>query len=406
MTAKEETRLFNFTLLVTGLGYFVDSFDAFLLNVIRMPSLKEMGLSGDDLTRAGVFILNCQVTGTLIGSLFWGIMGDRLGRKRALLGSILIYSIGQLLNAFVEDVNTYAAIRFIVGFGIAGEVGLGATLVAEIVRSTKRTFSLALFTALGLLGVVAASLSIEFVSWRTSCLIGGFGGLLVLFLRHRLFESPLFIALPKKDPHRGNFMDILADPQSLGKWLCCIFILAPNFFITGFLLTLAPEMAKAAGVEGPVKTNIALAFYFSFAVAGDLMGAWLSEKLQSRNIVIIFYLLANATLGAIYVRYTPHDVNSFYMLCAALGLFNLWAISTTAAVEQFSTQLRATVTTTSMNFARACLVPINLAFLGLKATHGVSNAAFIVGYVIFGLGYLAVFFLPDRFGRSLSKPAS
>ena len=401
MTATAQTRLVYLTLLITGLGYFIDSYDAFSFNIIRAASLGELGLSGDALTRAGVFILNCQVTGTLLGGIFWGMLGDRLGRKKALLGSILCYSAGMIANAFVHDVDIYAALRALVGFGIAGEVGLGATLVGEFATKTQRTYVLAFFTALGLTGVAAAALSVEIVSWRTTCMIGGIGGLLLLLLRSRLFESPLFEELAQRRRNDGSFLQILGHGASLKKWLCCIFILAPNFFVTGLLLTLAPELAKAAGVGAPVRANIALACYFTAAVAGDLLSGYLSERLRSRRRVLIAYLGANAVCALSYISFTPHSAAGFYALAFVFGLFNLWALATTAAIEQFPTPVRATVTTTSMNVARACLVPMNLAFLALKDS-GTAPAATAVGAGIFALGFIAALRLKESYGASLS----
>ncbi len=401
MLGSHEQKLFlNFTLFVTGLGYFVDSYDAFSFNMIRSASLGDLGVAPGDLTRVGVLILNCQVTGTLLGGIFWGMLGDRIGRKKALLGSILCYSTGMIANAFVHDTAAYAVVRALVGFGIAGEVGLGATLVAKIAKISKRTYSLALFTLLGLAGVTAAALSIEFVSWRTSCGLGGAGGLLLLGMRQRLFESPLFDALVKQNQNRSNFMDILRHGAALRKWLCCILILAPNFFVTGLLLTLAPEIAKAAHVEGAIQAHIALAFYFTAAVAGDLLSGYLSERWKSRRRVLLTYLAGNMICALIYVGFTPGSVTVFYCLCALFGLFNLWAIATTAAVEQFGTKIRATVTTTSMNFARACLVPMNLGFLFLKPL-GVTTAALSVGGVMFAAGLTAIWFLTETYGKSL-----
>src|SRR5580698_1672635 len=127
------TTAFNLTVLVTGLGYFIDTFDFFLYNSMRVISLTELGLSGYALTKAGIIILNCQIFGALIGSFFWGILGDKIGRKNALLGSILVYSLSMIANGFVHSTLLYAIVRFIIGFGVAGEVGLGATLVAETI---------------------------------------------------------------------------------------------------------------------------------------------------------------------------------------------------------------------------------------------------------------------------------
>jgi MFS family permease len=396
---KPEGTLYFFTLLVAGLGYFIDSYDAFLFNIVRSASLGDLGLSGEALTRAGVFILNCQVTGTLLGGLFWGLLGDRLGRKKALLGSILAYSAGMLANALVRDVNTYAMVRALVGFGIAGEVGLGATLVAEIVPARRRTFSLALFTALGLAGVAAAALGLEAFTWRQSCLLGCAGGLALLILRGKLFESPLFLELAERKRPGWRF-SAMPPVRDLFRWAGCALILMPNFFVTGLLLTLAPEMARAGGVSGPVAANIALAFYFTAAIAGDLLSAALSAAWNSRRYVLLLYLLGNAGCALIYVRFTPASAFGVYTLSALWGLFNLWAAAAAVAVEQFGTGSRATVTATSMNVARAGLVPMNLAFLALKPL-GVGVAALTVGGAVFGAGFSAALLLPENYHRRL-----
>lgn len=394
------TSILNLTVLITGLGYFVDSFDAFSFNVYRVKSLTDLGLAGDDLTNAGIFILNCQVAASLIGGIIWGVLGDKIGRKKALLGSILLYSIGMIASAMIESVDQYAAARALVGFGIAGEVGLGATLVAEVMQSTKRTYSLAFFTALGLLGVATAAISIEFIDWRTGYLAGGVAGFLLLFLRHKLFESPLFDDLFKENARRGRFQDILMHIPSLKRWLACIFILAPNFFVTGILLTLAPEITKAAGIVG-VKANIALAAYFTMSLAGDFGSAFFSEKIKSRKIPIFIFLLSLMCLSCVYIYNAPQSLNAFYVLCASFGVFNIWAIATITTTEQFPTHLRATVTTSSMNFARGCILPMNLGILYLKPLAGVSTAAFIVGGCIFALGFISLLSLKETFGEEL-----
>lgn len=207
---------------------------------MRVPSLTDLGLSGDDLTKTGIIILNCQISGALIGSFFWGILGDKVGRKSSLLSSILIYSLGMVANGFVQDPISYGIVRFIIGFGVAGEVGLGATLVAETIQSSKRSYSLMLFTIMGVLGVVVAGTSIEFVTWRVSCFLGGVLGLLLLLLRSMLFESRLFIENAKVNTRRGYLQDLLGNLKSLKKYISCIPILGANFFVTGILLTLAP----------------------------------------------------------------------------------------------------------------------------------------------------------------------
>ena len=222
--------VFNLTVIIAGLGYFIDTFDFFLYNSMRVVSLTELGLSGDALTKTGIIVLNCQIIGALIGSFIWGILGDKIGRKKALIGSIFIYSIGMIANGFVQSALSYEIIRFIIGFGVAGEVGLGATLVAETIPADKRSYALMLFTALGVLGVTAAGLSIEFVSWRTSCIVGGLFGIALLTLRSCLFESHLFIESAKTSIIRGSLKELFGKIENVKKFFLCIPLLGATYY--------------------------------------------------------------------------------------------------------------------------------------------------------------------------------
>ena len=393
---------FNLTVLITGLGYLVDTFDFFLYNSMRVVSLTELGLSGDNLTKMGIIILNCQIFGALLGSFFWGVLGDKKGRKNALLGSILLYSLGMMVNASVDNVFLYAVIRFIIGFGVAGEVGLGATLVAETVKSSKRTYALMFFTILGVFGVVIAGTSIEFVGWRISCFIGGVFGLLLLTLRGILFESKLFTEITQSKVNRGSLKDLFTDFKNLKKYLLCIPLLGCNFFVTGLLLTLAPEVAKSTDVHGTVKANIALVIYFLSAVLGDLLGAWLSEIFKSRNIVIGAFIFANLLLTLFILQKLDLDQSLFYMFCACFGFFNLWAISGTVLVEQFPTTLRATASTSNINCSRAMIILMNFVLLLLKPL-GINIALQVIALAIFGLALFCIWSLPESYGRSLNE---
>ncbi|HRS38814.1 MAG TPA: MFS transporter, partial [Bacteroidia bacterium] len=110
---------FNIAVLAAGLGFFVDAFDLFLFNVYRIPSLKELGLSGVELTRAGEKLLSIQMAGMMLGGILTGMIADRRGRVTALFGSIVLYSLANIANAWVQDVDSYALVRFLAGVGLA-----------------------------------------------------------------------------------------------------------------------------------------------------------------------------------------------------------------------------------------------------------------------------------------------
>jgi MFS family permease len=138
--AKLHTSPFNLGVIAAGLGFFIDAFDLFLFNIYRIPSLQEMGLSGRELTLTGERLLAVQMLGMMTGGILTGIIGDKKGRVTVLFGSILLYSLANIANAYVNDVNSYAIIRFLAGVGLAGELGAGITLVSETMTIEKRGY--------------------------------------------------------------------------------------------------------------------------------------------------------------------------------------------------------------------------------------------------------------------------
>ena len=127
-------------MLVAALGYFVDIYDLILFSIVRVPSLKSLGLQGPAMVDTGVFLLNMQMAGMLIGGILWGILGDKKGRMKIMFGSIFLYSLANIANGMVDSVEWYAAARFIAGVGLAGELGAGVTLVSEMLHQEKRGY--------------------------------------------------------------------------------------------------------------------------------------------------------------------------------------------------------------------------------------------------------------------------
>ncbi len=117
----------------------------------------------------------------LVGGIAFGILGDRLGRVVLLFGSILLYSVANIANGFVHSVEAYAVWRFIAGFGLAGELGGGITLVSEILSKEARGYGTMIVATVGVFGAVVGGLVAGRVHWRTAYFIGGGLGLLLLF---------------------------------------------------------------------------------------------------------------------------------------------------------------------------------------------------------------------------------
>jgi putative MFS transporter len=388
-------------ILFAGLGYFVDIFDLLLFAVLRVASVADLG-AGDRTLEVGTLLQNAQLVGMMLGGLVWGVLGDRRGRRSALYGSILLYSIANLANAFVSSVPQYAVLRFVAGFGLAGELGAALTLVSEMVDRRERGTATTLVATLGVMGAVAAALVGELVPWRAAYAIGGVLGLLLLLLRVRLRDSAMFARTRDAGARRGDIWRLVSSPDRAARYLRAVLIGVPVWFTTGILITFAPEFARQLGVAGHVTAARAVLVFYAATTLGDLTSGLLSQRLRSRRrAVALYYALCAAGIAA-YLLGLAGTPAAFYAICAWLGFATgFWAVMVTMAVEQFGIDLRATAATSVPTFVRASAVPMTLAFLALRPGVGMAGAAAIVGTVVFGLAAWALWRQAETYGRDL-----
>ncbi|MBI2269004.1 MAG: MFS transporter, partial [Bacteroidetes bacterium] len=159
-TTKSPTRGHILLIIVAALGYFVDIYDLVLFNVVKKASLEALQLGGPMQEHNEILLFNWQMTGMMLGGILWGILGDKKGRLSVLFGSILLYSLANIANAFVApgDLSTYSIIRLIAGIGLAGELGAGITLVVETMSKENRGYGTMIIVTFGALGAVFASI--------------------------------------------------------------------------------------------------------------------------------------------------------------------------------------------------------------------------------------------------------
>jgi MFS family permease len=389
-------------ILVAALGYFVDIIDLFLFSVLRVPSLKALGVPDDQLLSQGIVLLNSQMAGLLIGSLFWGILGDRKGRVSVLYGSILLYSLATFANGFVASVETYAVLRFFAGIGLSGELGVAITLVCEAMPREKRGLGTTIVAGFGLCGGVAASLLAENFEWSTCYKIGGGAGLLLLLLRLGLRDSELFRSVLNMKG-RGNLLAILRRPPRLAKYLLLILAGLPIWFVAGILMVFSPELGKELGVQGEVRASQAVLYSYIGVAIGDFMSGLLSQWLKSRKQALFVFLVAVAAAIACYLGVSGETLPTFYVICFGLGISTgYWAVLITTASEHFGTDLRATVTTTVPNFIRASTIPLTFLFQQLSAHTSKLQSAAGVGTLALVLAFISVWFLDETFDKSLA----
>lgn len=395
-------RQIKLTVLVCALGYFVDIYDLLLFGIVRVPSLKDLGVPPDQLLSVGLHLLNMQMTGMLLGGIIWGVLGDKRGRKSVLFGSILMYSLANIANAFVTNTEVYAWLRLIAGIGLAGELGAAVTLVSEIMSKESRGFGTAIVASVGILGAVAASLVGDFFSWKVAYIVGGVMGLALLALRAGLLESGMFEQLKTQNVKKGEFLHLFTHPERLRRYISCILIGIPIWFVIGILITFSPELAKALNVADPISAGKSIMWAYVGLSAGDLGSGLLSQYLKTRKKVVLLFLAMTAIFISIYASGTITTAPQFYTICAALGFATgYWAVFVTIAAEQFGTNLRATVATTVPNFVRGSVVLITLSFNALKPYYGIINGALIVGAACLLLAFGALWKLSETYGKDL-----
>ncbi len=395
-------QVISLPVLVAALGYMVDMYDLFLFSIVRIPSLKSLGLTGDSLLEDGIFLLNLQMAGLLIGGIVWGVIGDKRGRLSVLFGSILIYSLANIGNGFVTTMGQYAVLRFIAGFGLAGELGAGITLVAEILPKTIRSYGTTLVATMGVLGAILAYFVTYLFDWRLSYFIGGGLGLILLILRISVFESGMFEKLKTKNIKRGNLMMLFGDKTRLIKYVNSILIGLPIWFVVGILITFSPEFGKALGLSEPVEAGKAVMFAFAGQVVGDILSGFLSQYLKTRKKIILIFIILSFCFVLVYLLVPVTSVTIFYAICVCLGLCNgYWTLFVTVAAELFGTNLRATVATTVPNFVRGAVIPLTALFVIGKSYVGIVYSALIIGVLAFAVALLALRYLEETYSKDL-----
>lgn len=396
--------LFSLIVIVSALGYFVDIYDLVLFSTVRMQSLRDIGVAEADFFSKGIMLLNIQMAGMLAGGLLWGIIGDRRSRVAVLFGSIFLYSIANIANAFITSLDQYAVLRFIAGFGLAGEIGGAVTLVSETMRQDKRGLGTTLIAGFGLTGAIAAGLIAKYVDWRTAYMIGGILGLGLLAMRMKIFDSGMFDEMKKReDVKRGSLMLLLWPPRRLIKYLSCIFIGIPIYFVIVIFMTFAPELTSALGTAPIMQAPEAVMILYSGLAIGGLGTGFLSQALRSRKLVITICLTMTALAAGLYLSLNPGTPLIVYeCLTFVMGVGCGYAsVFFMIAAEQFGTNVRALAATSIPNFIRASTIIITAAYTALKGTMPLAHSALIIGIVCFVLAILALTRIEETFDRNL-----
>ena len=402
MTKQGHTNPFNIVVIVAALGYFVDVYDLILFGIVKDSSLMAIGITGAaQIKAAGVYLLNLQLIGLILGGIVWGILGDKKGRMSTLFLTILLYSLANIANGFVQNIDQYAVLRFIAGFGLAGELGVSITLVSEVMTKETRAYGSGLVSFIGIMGAALAFYVSEF-GWKQAYWFGGTLGLLLLALRVYVHESGMFDKLKISEVKRGNFMSLFTNKQRFFKYISCILIGLPTWFTIGILVFFAKDFAIKLGVTEPVTNGKAILFHYIGASIGSMLISLISQQLKSRKKAILIALIALSAFSAWYFMSEGVSANRFYFIIFVLGIaMGYWSIFVTVASEQFGTNIRSTVTTSVPNFVRGSAVLMLLAWQHLEPQMGIIKSAITVGSVAVSLALIGVFYIEESYGKDI-----
>ncbi|MBC3786638.1 MFS transporter [Spirosoma utsteinense] len=396
--------LFALPVIVSALGFFVDVYDMLIFSIVRVPSLQSLGLSEADVSKAGTFILNCQQAGLLVGGILWGVLGDKRGRMSVLFGSIITYSLTNIACGFVQDVNSYALLRFVAGVGLSGEIGAAMVLVSEILPKEIRGYGSSIVAGIGYLGAGVAYFTVEYFNWRMAFWVGGGMGLALLLLRVSVFESGLFSRM--KTEHqgvgRGNFFHFFSSWPNALKYLRCVAVGLPTWFIVGILGTFANEFGQALGIAEVIKPGRCVMMIYVGLAGGDLLSGPLSQWLKSRLRTIILLLIFSLLLSTVYLFGGISTASGIYTVCLLAGFCTGYiAMYLTTVAESYGTNLRATATTSAPSVVRGLLIPMTLFFQALKPGLGALVSAGLLGLLVYGLAFWSLSRMEETYGKDM-----
>ena len=404
------------TLLAAALGWMLDSFDAMLYALVLAHVMRDFGMS--KATAGLLYTLTLVASG--IGGVLFGFLADRIGRKRALMLSILTYSICSFASGLSTGIVSLAIFRFILGLGMGGEWNAGATLVAETWPDELRAKAIALVQSSWAIGFAMAALVagvvLRYANWRAVFFVGILPAAITLWIQNRVPESEMWkgrqratvdsarSALAASGSNDDSFLQIFHPPFLKST----VTLLLLNFFGMfawwGLFTWLPPYLSLAVeqggrgfGVMGTTSLLVVLNLFGMFP--GYASFGWVADHLGRRRSFIL-YTFAAALLVPWYAMARSQAV--LLILGTIVAFFGTGFFSGSGIIgsEIFPTRVRARALGFTYNGARtmSSLAPLTIGWVGQMK--GLSWAFYLCAGAFFMASVMATQ-LPETKGRSL-----
>ncbi len=432
---RELNRYHWFVLVVAALGWLFDCLDQQLFNLARVPAMKDLLKPGQNVAEYGGYATSIFLIGWATGGLTFGVLGDRIGRAKTMMWTILIYSLCTGLSALSQGFWDFAFYRFITGLGVGGEFAVGVSLLAEVMPARARPYALGLLQALSAVGNISAALiGLAFghleesgavgSAWRWMFVVGALPALLALIVRARLKEPAAWQAAKDAGTVRlGSYSELFGNPRwrknaIVGVLLAfsgVVGLWGIGFFSIDLIRSVFQKSFAAQGVppeQIPGKLSQWAAITSMMLNVGAFIGMYtfsvVTQKIGRRPTFAIAFLLA--MLSTAMVFWNLKEFSQVFWMIPLMGICQLSLFAGYAIYfpELFPTHLRSTGTSFCYNVGRfvAASGPALLGLLTSKVYAGYAEPMRYAGVtmcLIFVLGLVVLPFAPETKGHPLPE---
>lgn len=310
MTQKKQSH--TITLLILCLGYFIDFYDLTIMGVSYNELIREQFHITDQIQVQQTYLLisNFQTLGIFIGAILFGIIGDKVGRAKAIRYSILIYSISTIAAVYTTSLPLFIALRTIAYIGLATEFSTSTVLILELFPIRSSAWGMAILYSFGVLGGITAT-SIGMISWQAMFIGGGIGGIILYIARSHIHESSSYINAKLHNKQKlGSIKLLLCNRENVSKIVLYFFMIIPYFVLITSMFIYPNYIIKTLNIGDATKTLL-LGFFIGNILSSLLSGFFFQHK----KIFMLFGLGLFLVLTNIY----PHISEKSLMLYS-LGL--------------------------------------------------------------------------------------
>jgi len=391
------------TLIAGGLGWLLDAMDVMLFSLIVGYLLREFSMD----TRTAGFLNSLTLIASAVGGFLFGFIADRIGRTRALMLSILVYSLSSAACAFTHTVPQLAFCRFILGLGMGGEWTTAAALIAETWRPEHRGKALGFMQSAYAIGEAIAAFVVAMVlphyGWRAVFLVGILPALVVFWIQRRVPEPELWKQRAKKGV-RPKLSSLLRGETLRNGILATTMNAFAMFGYWGLFIWIPGYLSLPVGQGGRGLSLTKTTTFFLILCGGKWLGYALFgffADVYGRKKPYFTYLLIAALLVPIYglVR------SPFWLLVLGplVGFFGIGFFSGFAAIasEIFPGEIRATAMGFSYNVGRGLSAVAPFAVGALAIRYGI-GPAFMLQAASYLIAALLSLLLPETHGQQLT----